>query len=79
MFDYFLSRITSQCLNSNGNKVVLADQTDVQGSAGVLKHVDRLESSRVEIRRVLDLQILIMQFTAEYLSFPSIPMTLMST
>lgn len=54
MVDYFPFRITSQCLNSNGNKVVLADQTDVQVSAGALKHVDRLESSRVEIRRVLD-------------------------
>jgi hypothetical protein len=32
---------------------------------GILNPVDRLECSQLEIRRVLDLQILIMQFTAE--------------
>lgn len=33
--------------------MVLVDQTDAQGYAGVLKHVDRLDSTRVEIRHVL--------------------------
>jgi hypothetical protein len=47
--------------------VVLADQTDAEGSPWDFDHVDRLGSSRDEIRSVLDLLILIMQYSVRSL------------